>query len=106
MPLSGAFRIFLAGTAGTLIAALLEFVPGLPRGSVFERTLPPEGPGLVGYLFRLQNFLTSPYVIVPWFLVMIYLAISRREEPKSWFYAFLAGCSLSSVMFHYVLHWT
>jgi hypothetical protein len=56
-------------------------------------------------MFRLQHYLTGPYVIVPWFLVMVYLAISKREQPKSWFYAFLAGLALPGIIFHDVLHW-
>jgi hypothetical protein len=36
---------------------------------------------------------------------MVHLAVSKREEPGSWVYAFLAGWSLPGIIFRYVLHW-
>jgi hypothetical protein len=106
MPISGALRIFLAGAAGALIGLVISSLTPAPRrASVFERSVTPESPDLVGYMFRLQHFLIGPYVVVPWFLVMVYLAISKREQSKSWFYAFLAGLALAGIIFHDVLHW-
>jgi hypothetical protein len=106
MPISGALRIFLVGAAGALISLVISSLIPAPRPpSVLEPTLTPESPDLVGYMFRLQHFLFGPYVIFPWFLAMVYLAISKREQPKSWTYALLAGLSFPGIIFHYVLHW-
>jgi hypothetical protein len=105
MPISGALRILLACATGALIGLVISFLTPSPRRPSVLESLTPEAPGLVGYTFRLQHFLTGPYVIIPWFLVMVYLAISKRQQPKSWFYALFAGWALPSIVFHYVLHW-
>lgn len=108
-PIGAALRMFLAATAGTLIVLALQLIPTFfpkpSRPSVLQPTSTLEGPDLVGYMFRLQHFMFGPYVILPWFLVMVYLAISRRNHPKSWRYALLAGCALPSIIFHYILNW-
>jgi hypothetical protein len=108
-PIGGALKMFLAATAGTLIVLGMQQIstlfPAPSRPSVLQSTPTPEGPDLVGYMFRLQHLISGPYVILPWFLVMVYLAISRRNQPKSWLYALLAGGSLPSIIFHYILHW-
>jgi hypothetical protein len=104
-PVSSALRVFLAGAAGTMVGLLLSFLsPTEHRPSVLEHLAPnPPGPG--GYMFRLQHLITGPYVIVPWFLVMVYLALSKRDQPKSALYALIAGLALPSIVFHYVLRW-
>jgi len=104
-PITGSLRIFLAGSAGILVALALSLIPAMRSPSVLQRTLAPVNHGLAGDLFRLQQVLTSPYVIFPWFAVMAYLAVSKREQPGSWFYAFVAGSSLPGIIFHSVLHW-
>jgi hypothetical protein len=105
MPIGSALRIFLAGAAGTLIGLVIAFLSPTPRRASVLEPLAPETSSPVGYMFRLQHLLTGPYVMVPWFLVMVYLAISKRDQPKSSFYALLAGLALPSIVFHYVLHW-
>jgi hypothetical protein len=108
-PIGVALRMFLAATAGTLIVLAMQlistFFPAPSGPSVLQPTSTPEGPDLVGYMFRLQHFISGPYVILPWFLVMVYLAIFRRNQPKSWLYALLAGGALPSIIFHFILNW-
>lgn len=105
IPISGALRTFLAGAAGTLIGLVIAFLSPSPRRASVLEPLAAQPPGPEGYIFHLQHSLTGPYVIVPWFFVMVYLAISKRDQPKSWFYALLAGWALPSIVFHYALHW-
>ncbi len=106
VPISGGAKNILAGAAGTLIGLAISFLtPGPRRASVFERTFTRESPDLIGYMFRLQHSSLVPYVIIPWFLVMVYLAIFKREQPKSWLYALIAGWALPSIIFSYILRW-
>ncbi len=99
----------MVATAGALIVLGMQliptFFPAPSRRSVLEPTSIPEGPDLLGYMSRVQHFHSGPYVILPWFVVMVYLAISRRNQPKSWLYALLAGAALPGIIFHYILHW-
>jgi hypothetical protein len=105
MRISNALKIFLAAAVGTLIGVFIAFLsPSARRTSVFE-PIAPEAPGPLGYILRLQKLLTGPYVIVPWFLVMVCLAVSKRDQPKSLFYALLAGWAFPSIIFHFLLHW-
>jgi hypothetical protein len=110
-PIGGALRMFLAAAAGTLIVLGMQlvqtFFPAQSRPSVLQPTSTPTGPGSIGYMFllRLQHFISAPYVILPWFLAMVYLAISRRNQPKSWLYALLAGGALPTIIFRHILHW-
>lgn len=105
LPISGELRTFLAAGSGILIGLVIALLNPSPHRTSILEPLPVETPGAVGFMFRLQGLLTGPYVIVPWFFVMIYLAVSRRGQRKSWFYAFLAGLALPSIIFHYILHW-
>ena len=99
----------MVATAGALIVLGMQLVPTFfptpSRPSVLQPTPIPEGPDFLGYMVRVQHFVYGPYVILPWFLVMVYLAISRHNQPKSWLYALLAGAALPSIIFHYILHW-
>jgi hypothetical protein len=108
-PTGGGLKMFMIATAGALTVLGMQliptFFPAPSRQSVLEPTSIPEGPNLVGYMSRVQHIVTGPYVILPWFLAMVYLAISRRNQPKSWLYALLAGGALPSIIFHYILHW-
>jgi hypothetical protein len=107
--IGAALRLVLIATTGTLIVLGMQLIPTFflepTRPSVLQPTSTPQGPDFVSYMFRQQHFISSPYVIVPWFLAMVYLAISRRNQPKSWLYALLAGGALPSIIFHYILHW-
>jgi hypothetical protein len=107
-PIGGALRMFMVATAGALIVLGMQLVPTFFTASppsVLQPTSFPEGPDVLGQMSRLQHFIYGPYVILPWFLVMVYLAISRRNQPKSWLYALLAGAALPSVIFHFILRW-
>jgi hypothetical protein len=108
-PIGGALRMFMVATAGALIVLGMQliatFFPTPSRPSVLQPTSITERPDLLGYMSRVQHFIFGPYVILPWFLVMVYLAISRRNQPKSWLYALLAGGALPGIIFHYILHW-
>jgi len=74
----------------------------------FVAPIPPIDPK-ASVIFNLgmhvSYFLNSPYVVLPMFLVSIYLAISRRDEPKSWIFAFLAGVAIPLITFRWILHW-
>ena len=98
----------MIATAGALIVVGMQFVSTFftaSRPSVLQPSSIPEGPDALGQMSRLHHFLTGPYVILPWFLVMAYLAISRRDQPKSWLYALLAGGALPGIIFHFILRW-
>ena len=101
--------MFLAATAGTLIVVGMQSIPTFvsapSRPSILQPTPTAAGTDAVSYMFHLKHFTPVPYVTLPWFLVMVYFAISRRNQQKSWLYALLAGAALPSIIFHYVLHW-
>ena len=108
-PIGAALRLLLIAAAGTLIVLGMQlistFFPEPSRPSVLQPTPTPVGPNFVSYIFTYRNFISSPYVMVPWFLAMVYLAISRRHQPNAWLYALLSGAALPSIIFHYILHW-
>jgi len=54
---------------------------------------------------HVSYFLNRPYVVLPMFLVWTYLAISRRDQPKSWIFAFLAGVAIPLIIFRWILRW-
>src|SRR6185295_7833169 len=85
-PIGAPLKMFLSAMAGTLFVLGMQLIP-TSRRSVLQPTPIPEGPNPV---VRVLHFISSPYVFLPWFLVMMYFAISRRNQPKSWRYAFLA----------------
>ena len=71
----------MVATAGALIVFGMQLIPTFfptSRTSVLRPTSIPEGPDILGYMSRVQQFISGPYVILCWFLVMVYLAISRR----------------------------
>jgi hypothetical protein len=102
-------RLYLIAAAGTLIVLGMQLIPTIfpepSRPSVLQPNSTPEGPDFVRHMFRYQKLISSPYVMLPWFLAMVYLAISRRNQPKSWLYALLAGAALPNIIFHHILHW-
>jgi hypothetical protein len=101
--------MFMVAAAGALIVLGMQlirtFLPAPTRPSVLQPISIPERPGILGYMSRVQHLVYGPYVILPWFLVMVCFAIYRRNQPKSWLYALLAGAALPSIIFHYILHW-
>jgi hypothetical protein len=104
--ISGALRIFLAATAGTLASVLMLAISPAPmRPSVLQPDPYPNGPGLVGLIHRVQSIYGGPYFVLPVVLVFIFLAIKRRSEKNAWIYAFLVGASLPGILFHWLLHW-
>jgi hypothetical protein len=108
-PIGAALRLFLIAAAGTFTVLGMQLIPAFfpapTRPSVLQPASTPEGPDILGQMSRVQHFITGPYVILPWFLAMVYLAISRRDQPKSWLYALLAGGALPGIIFHFMLHW-
>jgi hypothetical protein len=106
-PTGSALRMFLVAVAGALLASVMLLIIPRPHGSsVLDPNPYSHVPGPLGEFqrFLLQLF-DSPYVILPWFLVITFLAVSRRNKPKAWVYGFLAGFSLPSIIFHYLLRW-
>src|SRR5258708_17907688 len=87
-PINAALRLFLIAASGTFIVLGMQLIPSFSsaptRPSVLQPASIPEGPDVVGQMSRLQHLLTGPYVILPRFLVIVYLAISRRDQPTSW----------------------
>jgi hypothetical protein len=106
-PIGSALRMFLFAVAGALVASvILMIIPQRHGPSVLDPNPFSDVPGPIGKYQRfLFHLLDSPYVILPWFLVITFLAVSRRNKPKAWVYGFLAGFSLPSIIFHYLLHW-
>jgi hypothetical protein len=105
IPVGNSLKIFLAGAVGILMGVSIAFLSPSPRRTSVLEPVSPEAPVPLGYIFHFQKLLTGPYVIIPWFLVMVYLAISKRDQPKSLFYALLAGWAFPSIIFYYLLHW-
>jgi hypothetical protein len=106
-PISGALRMLLAATAGTLASVLLFLISPAPiRPSVLQSDPYRDMPGLIGQILRLEQLIySSPYFVLPVVMVFGFLAITRRDQKKSWIYAFLVGYSLPSLLFHFVFHW-
>jgi hypothetical protein len=75
------------------------------RPSVLQPDPYPNGPGLIGLIYRVQHIYSSPYFVLPVVLVFTFLAIKRRDEKNAWIYAFLVGASLPGVLFRWVFHW-
>jgi hypothetical protein len=95
-------RILIAGATGILafcLAGLLD-----PRFLALPPTNP-KAPVIVNLSIHVSQFLNSPYIIVPLFLVWTYLAISRRDQPRSWIFAFLAGVAVSMIVVHWTFRW-
>jgi hypothetical protein len=104
--LNGTVRNLIAGAAGALTYFVLPMLfPSPSRRSVLQPNIDPDTPGIIGMQYRLLHLLNASYVILPVFLVWIYLAISRRDERKSWIYAFLSGYSLPFIILYWVLKW-
>jgi hypothetical protein len=98
--------MFLAVAAGTFASVLMLLIfPAPTRPSVFQADPYPDGPGLVGQIHRLQQIYSSPYFVLPVVFIFAFLAITRRDQEKSWIYAFLVGCSLPGILFHFIFHW-
>ena len=97
--ISSSLRTFLGGVAGTLVGSLFLYLSSGPSQiSVLERTVATR-------ISSFRDFLASPYWVVPCFLIVLSLAIYKREAPQSWVYGVFAGLMLPEVIFHYVLHW-
>jgi hypothetical protein len=48
--------------------------------------------------FSLGTEINSPYVILPVFMLWVFLAVSRCDQPRTWIFAFLAGYGLPFVL--------
>jgi hypothetical protein len=95
-------RILIAGAAGILafcVAGLLD-----PQFLALP-PINPKAPAIFNLSIHVSHFLNSPYMIVPLFLVWTYLAISRRDQPRSWIFAFLAGIAVSMIVVHWTFRW-
>ena len=53
---------------------------------------------LILHWFSLGTEINSPYVILPVFVLWVFLAVSRRDQPRTWIFAFLAGYGLPFVL--------
>ena len=87
---------------------LFAVMPKPVRWSVLEPDLPELGvkaPLPLVWLFRGAELIRSPYVQVFAFLMLLFLAVYRRDRQKSWIYAFLVGFGLPAILFHFVLRW-
>lgn len=105
--LGSALRMFLFAVAGALLSSvMLMIIPQRHGPSVLDPNPFSDVPGAIGkYQRLLLHLFDNPYVILPWFLVITFLAVSRHNKPKAWVYGFLAGFSLPSIIFHYLLRW-
>jgi hypothetical protein len=96
------YRVLIAGAAGILTFCILAFIE--PQGGA-SPPIDPKASVLFNLSARVSRVLNSPYVVVPMFLVWTYLAISRRDRPKSWILAFLAGVAIACIILRWILHW-
>jgi hypothetical protein len=104
--ISSALRMFLAATAGIFASVLMLAISPVPmRSSVLQPDSYPNGPGLVGLIHLVEHIYGSPYFVLSVVLVFTFLAVNRRDEKTAWIYAFLVGCSLPGILFHWVFHW-
>ena len=105
----GTLRILVAGAAGILTFCIV----GLVHPQSFKPRAPVDPGAFVDrsafVIFNLavhvSNFLNSVYVVPLLFLVWTYLAITRRDKPKSWLFAFLAGVVLPFIIFRWIFRW-
>jgi hypothetical protein len=99
---TGTLTVLIAAAAGILTFCIVGFID--PQFV----TLPPIEPSrsvVSNLLVEFSYFLNSPYVVLPTSLVWIYLAITRRDQPKSWIFAFLAGIAIPFIIFRWILRW-
>jgi hypothetical protein len=104
--LSPALRQIIFGLLGAIAYfVLLGVTPKpIPR-SILQPNPSVEGPLFLSLLFRLEEFIRSPYVNVPVFLVFLYLAVYRRDRQNSWIFAFLTGYAVPGIVFYWILRW-
>jgi hypothetical protein len=103
---NGGLRNLVVGAAGALVYLVLrQITPSPARGSVLRPTFEPDGSGLPGLASRYMHLINSPYVVLPFFLIWIALAIFKRDDQKSWIYAFLAGYIFPFIILHWALDW-
>jgi|HubBroStandDraft_1064217.scaffolds.fasta_scaffold203823_2 hypothetical protein len=101
---TGALRAFVAGAAGILTFCIMDLID--PQFVGFP-SIEPSASVIFNLLLIFSYYLNSPYVVLPAALVWIYLAITRRDQPKSWIFAFLAGVAIPLIIFRFrwMLRW-
>jgi hypothetical protein len=68
-------------------------------------SIEPSASVIFNLLLEITNFINTPYVVVPASVVWIYLAVTRRADPKSWTFAFLSGLVVPLILFRWVFRW-
>ena len=103
---SGWLRVSAAALTGAAVYLMLVLLlPKAPSPSVLgPNPLAKAGP-IVAPQQQIMQFVNSPYVLVPFFLVICFLAISTRDRADSWINAAVAGYVLSALTFHWLFHW-
>jgi hypothetical protein len=105
----GTLRVLVTFAAGVLTFCIV----GLVHPRSFEPLAPADPNAFVDrnafVIFNLavhvSNFLNSVYVVPLLFLVWTYLAITKRDQPKSWIFAFLAGLAIPLIIFRWIFRW-
>jgi hypothetical protein len=104
--MSSVLRQFIFVLLGVMVyLVLLAVTPRPVPPSVLQPNPRVEGPPSLTWLFRVAEFIRTPYVQVFAFLIFLFQAVYRRDRHNSWIYAFLVGFSFPSILFHWVLHW-
>jgi len=96
----GTLRILMAGAAGILTFCVMGLI--YPPFVAPPPPIDPKASVIFNLGIHVSYFLNSPYVVLPMFLVWTYLAISRRDQPKSWIFAFLAGVAIPLIIFRWI----
>jgi len=95
-------KLLLAAAAGAAAYLLLRLIIPVPAPhSVLAPDRPPEGPNLVGFLFRIHRLLFEIFWLqLIYFAMFALFAVAKRDQPIARLYAFLAGYAFPYIVFH------
>jgi hypothetical protein len=95
-------KLLLAAATGSAAYLLLRLIVPIPAPqSVLAPMGTPEGPNLIGFLFRIHRLLFESFwlrlIYFGWFTL---LAVAKRTQPMARVYAFIAGYAFPYIIFH------
>jgi hypothetical protein len=95
-------KLLLAAATGSVAYLLLRLIVPIPAPqSVLVPNRTPEGPNLIGFLFRIHSLLFESFwlqlIYFGWFVL---LAVAKRTQPMARVYAFIAGYGFPYIIFH------
>jgi len=95
---SSTVRLLLAAFIGILVSLMILYItPGdlLQGGSTKSA---PGMPPLLKTLFHFTAWLYMPIVQIAGLVLMVFLAVRRRDQGEAWLYAFLSGFALPFIV--------